>query len=295
MGDALNDSKSRTTSFLLPPGCRFYPSEEQLLRYYLTNKNTNGNEEGDLRGYNLIKELDLYEHEPYELPEKACYAYGYGGRKRHWYCYSKVRVTNGNGREKKSRGAKNGYWRRRGKVRDVVAVNRGGEKVVVGTRKSFVFYLGNSPKTAVRTDWVMYEYALVDHVKATFVLCRIFVKSRSGNNVSEIGLSAGMEESVSAVRNIGVQHDGSLTSDFVEAKVHDGNIVDGKLVSQLDNCVMPGPVPVASFQFPMGTPPSEQVSTSGLTDGDMFVDAVTAEQLLSILEEDFIELDDLVP
>ncbi|KAK1555992.1 hypothetical protein Q3G72_034331 [Acer saccharum] len=268
----MGDSRTETTSFLLPPGCRFYPSEEQLLCYYLTNKNTNDNEDGNLCGYNLIKELDLYEYEPHDLPERACFAYGYGGRKRHWYCYNRVRVSNGNGKEKKSRRAMNGYWRRSGRVRDVVAVNRG-EKVVVGTRKKFVFYLGNSPKTAVRTDWVLYEYELVDHVKTAFVLCRVFVKSRSGNSVTEIGLSSGMAESVSAVRHIGVQHDGSLTSDFVEAKLHDGNLIDGRFVSELDNRVMQGPAPVDSFQFPVGTPPSEQVSTSGLTGDDMSVDA----------------------
>ena len=38
-----------------------------------------------------------------------------------------------------------------------------------------------------------------------------------------------------------------------------------------------------------------QVSTSGLTGDDMSVDAVSAQQLLSILREDFIELDDLLP
>lgn len=38
-------------------------------------------------------------------------------------------------------------------------------KLVLGTRTSFVFYLGNSLKTAVRTHWLMHEYALDDHVK----------------------------------------------------------------------------------------------------------------------------------
>nr|UBT01667.1 NAC transcription factor 63 [Litchi chinensis] len=290
MGEAQNDGNSERTPFLLPPGCRFYPSEEELLRYYLTNKNANANNtDDDDGGYNLIKELDLYDYEPHELPERACYAYGRQGRKRHWFCYSKkARV-----REKSRRRAKNGFWRRRGRVKSIVAVNRG-EEVIVGTRKGFVFYLGNSPKTAVRTDWVLYEYQLVDHVKAAFVVCRVFVKSRSGNSVSEIGISSAMEESVSAVRHIGVQHDGSLTSSFLEAELHDDKIIDGRVVSQLDNRVMQGPIPVARFQLPMDTPSGEQVGTSGLTGGDMFVDTLTAQQLISILEEDFIELDDLV-
>lgn len=38
-----------------------------------------------------------------------------------------------------------------------------------------------------------------------------------------------------------------------------------------------------------------QISTSGLTGAGMFSDAVVARQLLSVLDEDFIELNDLVP
>lgn len=57
-------------------------------------------------------------------------------------------------------------------------VGRGG-KAVLGRRTSFVFYLGNSPNTAVRTDWVLYQYAQVDHVKVLFfslILVFFFLK-----------------------------------------------------------------------------------------------------------------------
>lgn len=165
MGDTTtnsnNDNSAKTMSFSLPPGFQFYPSDEQLLCYYLTNKNANVDEAGNPFGYDLIKELDLYEYQPYGLPEKACYSYGNGGRKRHWYCYCKVRVRNG----RKSRRAKNGYWSKKGRVREIVKSNNRGGKVILGSRTSFVFYLGDSFETAVRTDWVMHEYALVHHVK----------------------------------------------------------------------------------------------------------------------------------
>lgn len=165
MEDSCSNSDNKTASFSLPPGCRFYPSEEQLFYHYLNKKNTITEEESSLCRYDLIKELDLYQYEPYELPDRACYAYGCRGRRRHWYCYSKVRVK----KESKCRRAKNGYWRRKGGVRDVVVRNSNnnnkGGKLVLGTRTSFVFYLGNSLKTAVRTDWFMHEYALVDHIK----------------------------------------------------------------------------------------------------------------------------------
>lgn len=104
-------------------------------------------------------------------------------------------------------------------------------------------------------------------LQTSFVLCRVFVKSHGGNSLSEIGLSSVAEESVSAVRHIGVQHDGYLTPDIVKVKEHDDKPVDWKkdtsekqmqLVSQLDNHASSRPVSLTSFQFPAGIPPSKQ-------------------------------------
>ncbi|KAF2309791.1 hypothetical protein GH714_005130 [Hevea brasiliensis] len=286
----------------LPPGCRFYPSDGQLLCHYLTSKNRTTNEANDgnrtVSGYDLIKELDLYSLEPFDLPENACYSYGYGGRKRHWYCYTKVRVLN-ESRGGKSRRAKGGYWRRSGRVRDVVDPSG---KVVVGTRTRFVFYLGNSVKNAIRTDWVLHEYALIDHVKASYVLCRVFVKSHGGNSISENMLTSCAEESVSAVRHLGIQKDEFLTPDIVEAKVHADRKNDLsryalRLSTELDDQVATGPISVTSFQFPSASQSNiesnKPVRTPGLSGGDIFV-AETVQQLVSILKGDFIELDDIV-
>lgn len=52
-----------------------------------------------------------------------------------------------------------------------------GGKVVLGTSNRFVLYLGSSVKSAVRTDWVLHEYAPVHHFEASFVLCEVYVKS----------------------------------------------------------------------------------------------------------------------
>jgi len=170
----------RATSFSLPPGWQFYPSPQQLLCHYLTNKNNNANSkpltDDSVNGYDLIRELELYNYDPFELPDTACFSYGSGGRKRHWYCYT-VRVA----KERKGgkRRTMSGYWRR-GTVRDVVG---SGGKAVVGTRTSFGFYLGNSPKSAVRTDWVMYEYALLDHLKVPDQHSRVSVSVACCNSM----------------------------------------------------------------------------------------------------------------
>lgn len=55
----------------------------------------------------------------------------------------------------------------------------------------------------------------------------MFFKSRSGNSILDNGLSSYAEEAVSAVRHIGIQHNGCLTPDILEAKLHDDNSVSG--------------------------------------------------------------------
>lgn len=62
-----------------------------------------------------------------------------------------------------------GRWRRRGNVRDIIV---GGE--VLGNRTAFVFYELGSSGDAVRTDWILREYALAgdsDNVMDIHFLC----------------------------------------------------------------------------------------------------------------------------
>ncbi|KAJ1436744.1 NAC domain [Sesbania bispinosa] len=270
----------------LPPGCRFFPSEELLLGYYLFNKNTN--EAGNFNGANLITELDLYNYDPFDLPDAAGFSYGHRGRKRHWYCYT-VRAVKG------KRIAGSGFWLRKGKVRDVLG---GARNFVMGTRTRFVFYIGNSLKNATRTPWILDEYALVDHHLVSFVLCRVYLKPHQKKSPSEIGLSSLAEESVTAMRHIGTQLDGHVGSDGVEAKACGDNSVDRKNEvsehplrcggGQGDNPVVTAPCSVD----PQG---SQQERLSGLPNGGaLFIEAIASQRdLLYIQEQDFIELNDL--
>lgn len=139
------------------PGFRFYPSGEDLLGHYLRGKNANPVRKG------LIKELDLYSYDPSELPESACFPYGRGGGKRHWFCYSTRAVNERRGKRR----ARNGYWRRKGRMRMVTGP---GGNDGLGTRTTFIFYLGNSTEKAVRTNWVLHEYASVTDAQVLFLL-----------------------------------------------------------------------------------------------------------------------------
>ncbi|KAF9687549.1 hypothetical protein SADUNF_Sadunf02G0105000 [Salix dunnii] len=106
-------------------------------------------------------------------------------------------------------------------------------------------------------------------------------------------LSSCAEESISAVHNIDTQHDGFLTPDIAEDKVHNDCSVDMKnnlsryslrLGRELDGRVTTRPVFISSFQCPSGSQFNELVRASRLIDGNMSADAETAQQLLSNIE-----------
>ncbi|GAA0160163.1 hypothetical protein LIER_16780 [Lithospermum erythrorhizon] len=270
MGEKTTQIIHQPTSFNPPPppGFRFYPSDQQLITHYLSSKNNHIN----LNGTNIIQELNIYNYDPFHLPDDYCFLYGRGERRRHWFCYVR---RGGRGRVRRAGG---GYWKRRGRERNVVCGGGG----VVGTRRRFVFYVGFADSEFdVRTDWVMYEYDLIDHFKASFVLCRVFIKSHNVNNLLEHALSSCAEETVATVRHVGIQCDGTDESAIAEAKADDEFLHDydngvsnfsRRLISELDDVFNNSPRP-------------EQVSLNN---------DLTAQGLLAILEDDFIELDDLV-
>ncbi|GMH04018.1 hypothetical protein Nepgr_005857 [Nepenthes gracilis] len=283
------DPKTTAALSQMPPGSRFYPSEQQLLSYYLRYRNNPSS--ANPSGYDVIKEINLYNYSPFDLPEVSCFRYGYKGRKRHWYCYTE-RFNCGEGRERERRAAELGYWKKKGKVRDVM--REIGGKVVLGRRSCFVFYMdkyfdAQGSKSSVRTDWMMYEYALTDNLEASFVLCRVFVKPRGQSNTSEHPLSSCAEESAATVRHIGVQHDGSLTSDIGEAGAFVNEYAGKNKITSISTGI------AESCKFPSGIQPNNLVRSPELGDAHtMFFDTTDAQQLACILDGDFIELDDLV-
>lgn len=133
---------------MLPPGAGFLPTDEILVGYYLRNKNSE--QVQNFHGSDLIRELNLYEYDPIELSYTSFY-YTIDNR-RQFYCFT-AKV----GSER--RHCRTGFWMKKGITRDI---NGGDDNVVLGQKSLFMFYLGNSVKDAVRTNWIMYEYALAD-------------------------------------------------------------------------------------------------------------------------------------
>ncbi|XP_038897326.1 NAC domain-containing protein 21/22-like [Benincasa hispida] len=157
----------------LPPGFRFYPSDEELVCHYLYKKITN---EEALNG--TLVEIDLHTCEPWQLPEVAKL------NGKEWYFFSFRDRKYGKG-ERANRATIEGYWKATGKDR-MVKNPKSGE--VMGMRKTLVFYRKRAPN-GIKTPWIMHEFRIQNPrlpPKEDWVLCRVFHKSKRDEITMEI-------------------------------------------------------------------------------------------------------------
>ncbi|KAK7304268.1 hypothetical protein VNO77_45135 [Canavalia gladiata] len=151
----------------LPPGFRFHPTDEELVVQYLKRK---------VFSYplpaSIIPEVDVCKSDPWDLP-------GDLEQERYFFSTKEAKYPNGN---RSNRATYSGYWKATGLDKQIVT-SKGNN--VVGMKKTLVFYRGKPPHGS-RTDWIMHEYRLLtssSHSQSSmenWVLCRIFLKRRSG-------------------------------------------------------------------------------------------------------------------
>nr|AIA57529.1 NAC domain-containing protein [Boehmeria nivea] len=127
----------------LPPGFRFYPTDEELVVHFLHRKVALLPCHPD-----VIPDLDLYPYDPWDLHGKAL------GEDNKWYFYS---------RKTQNRVTSNGYWKPLG-VEEAVIGRCGGKKV--GTKKYLVFHAGDA-SSSIKTNWIMHEFHLSDSASAS--------------------------------------------------------------------------------------------------------------------------------
>ncbi|KAA8543378.1 hypothetical protein F0562_021127 [Nyssa sinensis] len=153
----------------LPPGFKFYPSDEELVCHYLYKKITN---EEVLKG--TLVEIDLHTCEPWQLPEVAKL------NSNEWYFFSFRDRKYATG-YRTNRATTSGYWKATGKDRTVLDPRT---RAIVGMRKTLVFYRNRAPN-GIKTCWIMHEFRLENpHMppKEDWVLCRVFHKSKGENS-----------------------------------------------------------------------------------------------------------------
>ncbi|KAL3635302.1 hypothetical protein CASFOL_019849 [Castilleja foliolosa] len=120
----------------LPPGFRFYPTDEELVLHFLHRK-------ASLLPChpNVIPDLHLHPYDPWDLDGKAM------GEGKRWYFYS---------RRAQSRITRTGYWQSIGIEEPIYS--SGGQ--IIGMKKYCVFYIGE-PWEGVKTNWIMHEYRVL--------------------------------------------------------------------------------------------------------------------------------------
>ncbi|GMJ13527.1 NAC domain containing protein 58 [Hibiscus trionum] len=148
----------------LPPGFRFHPTDEELITYYLSNKVSDTSFTSK-----AIVDVDLNKCEPWDLPGKASMG------EKEWYFFS-LRDRKYPTGLRTNRATDAGYWKTTGKDKEIF---RGGD-ILVGMKKTLVFYKGRAPK-GEKSNWVIHEYRRENKnpFKATregWVVCRVFQK-----------------------------------------------------------------------------------------------------------------------
>ncbi|KAL1826019.1 hypothetical protein DCAR_0313647 [Daucus carota subsp. sativus] len=150
----------------LPPGFRFYPSDEELVCHYLHKKVAHE----DVSKGTLV-DIDLHTCEPWQLPDAAKL------NSTDWYFFSFRDRKYATG-FRTNRATTSGYWKATGKDRTVVDPRT---NCIVGMRKTLVFYKNRAPN-GVKTGWIMHEFRLENPLippKEDWVLCRVFYKSKT--------------------------------------------------------------------------------------------------------------------
>ncbi|KAI3791232.1 hypothetical protein L2E82_04928 [Cichorium intybus] len=165
----------------LPPGFRFHPTDEELIVHYLCRKSQSTAETVDVAPPPpIIADVDLYKHEPWELPEMALFG------TKEWYFFTPRDRKYPNG-SRPNRVTGNGYWKATGADKPIK--RKSDPNSIVGIKKALVFYAGKGTK-GIKTNWIMHEYRLNStpskHTKNIsklddWVLCRLYNKKNNPN------------------------------------------------------------------------------------------------------------------
>ncbi|XP_076908375.1 NAC domain-containing protein 68-like [Bidens hawaiensis] len=152
----------------LPPGFRFHPTDEELIVHYLCRKSKSTSESA-----HIITDVDIYKHEPWELPEMALFG------TKEWYFFTPRDRKYPNG-SRPNRVTGNGYWKATGADKPIKS--KTDTNAIIGIKKSLVFYAGRGLK-GIKTNWIMHEHRLAASKSDDWVLCRLYNKK---NNPKEI-------------------------------------------------------------------------------------------------------------
>uniref|UniRef100_A0A0D9XX19 NAC domain-containing protein n=1 Tax=Leersia perrieri TaxID=77586 RepID=A0A0D9XX19_9ORYZ len=136
------------------PGFRFYPTEEELIVFYLGHRLAGTRHDEIAR---VIPAVDVYAYHPSQLAAMAGEASV--GDKEQWFffCPRAERELHGG---RAARTTPSGYWKATGSPSFVFSSGAGGATTttkIIGVKRTMVFYHGRAP-TGTKTRWKMNEY-----------------------------------------------------------------------------------------------------------------------------------------
>ncbi|XP_022755993.1 NAC domain-containing protein 90-like [Durio zibethinus] len=159
-------------------GFRFFPTEEELVSFYLRNQLEGKRQDMHL----VIPVVNIYDVEPWELPQLAgeCCK----GDSEQWFYFTPRQEREAHG-GRPNRTTTSGYWKATGSPSYVYS----SDDRVIGMKKTMVFYNGKAP-SGRKTKWKMNEYKAIEAVanssaavtpklRHEFSLCRVYVVSGS--------------------------------------------------------------------------------------------------------------------
>ncbi|KAL4354921.1 hypothetical protein GQ457_06G010400 [Hibiscus cannabinus] len=174
----------------MAPGFRFYPTEEELVSFYLHHKLEMEREDVNRLMDRVIPIVHIYDFNPWDLPQFSVYL----GHKdtEQWFFFVPRQESEARGGRPK-RLTTTGYWKATGSPGCVYS----SDNRPIGVKRTMVFYNGRAPNGR-KTEWKMNEYKALDdaapstlsvrknnmriEIKRTlrheFSLCRVYKKSK---------------------------------------------------------------------------------------------------------------------
>ncbi|KAK4790058.1 hypothetical protein SAY86_017362 [Trapa natans] len=134
------------------PGFRFYPTDEELLGFYLRRK-----VEGQdlIRMNQTIRSIDIYKYDPWDLPKSE------GDEEWYFFCMRGRKYKNS---VRPNRVTGSGFWKATGIDKPVYSSSKDTCECI-GLKKSLVYYRGSAGK-GTKTDWMMHEFRLLPAEKS---------------------------------------------------------------------------------------------------------------------------------
>ncbi|KFK23146.1 hypothetical protein AALP_AAs64104U000100 [Arabis alpina] len=209
----------------LTVGFRFYPTEDELIAFYLRNQLEGTIDESMHR---VIPVLDVFEIEPSHLPNVAgerC-----RGDSEQWFFFVPRQEREARG-GRPSRTTSSGYWKATGSPGPVFSK----DNRMIGVKKTMVFYIGKAP-TGRKTKYKMNEYKSVDEtdnfstipkLRHEYSLCRVYVTSGSSRAFDRRPMGDLQTERLILTRNVAAAETSSFrVESSPETSISGGEHVD---------------------------------------------------------------------